>query len=96
MVSIVLLMLSLGLIFTKGFNLGIDSYNSFFTAGKSDFHYSQAGGIGMWLINCSNNPTLPSQAQYAIEGNGPKFWQNTEDNIVGSIINAVPVDVTLY
>ena len=80
------------------FLLGVDSYNTFSTTAKSDFNYTGGGGlgVGMWLINCSNNPTLPSQSTYAIEGSGKKFWQNTEDNIVGSVINAVPVDVVLY
>lgn len=68
--------------------LGCISRNASASSG-SDYNSS---GSPMYLINCRN--FAGSISDYAMEGNGAKFFQNTE--LVGPIINATPTTVELY
>lgn len=68
--------------------LGCISRNAVASAG-SDYNSSSSP---MYLINCRNFEG--SSSDYAMEGNGAKYFQNTE--LVGSIINATPTTVELY
>lgn len=68
--------------------LGCIARNAAATAG-SDYNSSASP---MYLINCRN--FAGSISDYAMEGAGQKYIQNTE--LVGSIINATPTAVELY